>query len=388
MPNIIQPNQVVTYKKKITLRKPENTKNSFWEEFFKTLSIQVFAAILGTLTAGIGTAIIAPLGFSQLGIATSSFLIQSTINFGITEAFDIMYGNVTTESTLLNLLFSVSDIGQFGRALKYDKLLKLTNQAKIYEKIGINSRLKNFYQLKQSVMYKDILVGKTKFAFKKEVTDIEILNLISNLVQPQTKKALKNLSLKEMNLYLDMQKTLHRINPKLVNYVSKKEITNFDFMLKKYKNISINDFFKMNDLEASKFVVDLAQTSFGYQKILKMNNARIQSKFQETFFNIFKSYKKIIKVKIDKINPLKLINKIVKKIFEPINQTIATIKKHTSNIFVKWNKLGQNLIKKLNLIPCHIDSFLLGFKFEPSSISGEGFCTIYKNLIFRSKLVK
>lgn len=59
----------------ITLRKPENTKNSFWEEFFKTLSIQVFAAILGTLTAGIGTAIIAPLGFSQLGIATSSFLI-------------------------------------------------------------------------------------------------------------------------------------------------------------------------------------------------------------------------------------------------------------------------------------------------------------------------
>lgn len=154
-----------------------------------------------------------------------------------------MYGNVTTESTLLNLLFSVSDIGQFGRALKYDKLLKLTNQAKIYEKIGINSRLKNFYQLKQSVMYKDILVGKTKFAFKKEVTDIEILNLISNLVQPQTKKALKNLSLKEMNLYLDMQKTLHRINPKLVNYVSKKEITNFDFMLKKYKNISINDFF-------------------------------------------------------------------------------------------------------------------------------------------------
>lgn len=378
MPRIIQPNQVITYRKKITYKNPDNGKKSFWEEFFKTLAVQILAVGLGIFTGGIGTALVSPLGFSNLGIALTSFFVQSSVNFTVNQIYDTATGNKSDLNTLLNVIFSLTDIGQFGRALKYDKLLKLSNQSNIFKKIGIKNNLNNFYQLKQNLLFKDIVVGKTKFAFKNKITDVEILNLIANLVTPQTKKAFKLMTTTEINLYLNMQKTLHKINPKLIEFVKPNEIKYYDKLLKKYQDIGINDFFKMNDLQAVNFLADLGQTNFGIGKILKLNNARIQSKFQEEFFQMFKRYKKLIKTKLDKINPIKMTKKIVDKILKPATDVLKNLKSKTYKLVSKFTKIQKNVLKKLNLIPCHFESFLLGFKFEPMTADGSGYCTIYK----------
>ncbi|KAF5300560.1 hypothetical protein FQA39_LY19143 [Lamprigera yunnana] len=57
---------------------------------------------------------------------------------------------------------------------------------------------------------------------------------------------------------------------------------------------------------------------------------------------------------------------------------LKELKEFTAKHLPKISKIGKTMIKENNLIPCHAESFLLGFQFEPVGIDGSGYLAMYK----------
>ncbi|WP_339020205.1 hypothetical protein [Spiroplasma endosymbiont of Atherix ibis] len=377
MPRKIQPNQVVTYKKKITYREPNNS--SFWLELLKVFGIQVLAVLAGSLTAGIGTAIVEGLGFTSVGIALTSSLIQTSINFAITETFDSINGNLSTKNTLMNLLFSITGFGQLGRAFKYDKLLKVLNENNLLKSFKIQSQVKNFYEIKTALAFKKIILDdKTVLTFGKTVTDVEILHSIAIVSTSEMKKSIKSFTSEEIKKFIEIQRTLYKISPELVKSVKNINISKYNNYFKQKSGYSINEFFKADDLKASVIIETLSKTNLGSSTLIEFSMLRLRSKFQRTLIEQFKQFKKSAKKIVDKWNPFKIIQKTINEILDSIKKSISKITSKVNVYIAKLNKASSNLLKKYNLIPCQAESFLLGFRFTPSGISGQGYCEIYK----------
>ncbi|WP_338985605.1 hypothetical protein [Spiroplasma endosymbiont of Diplazon laetatorius] len=377
MPRKIQPNQVVTYKKKITYKEPNNT--SFWLELLKVFGVQVLAVLAGSLTAGIGTAIVEGLGFTSVGIALTSSLIQTSVNFAITETFDSINGNLSTKNSLMNLLFGITGFGQLGRAFKYDKLLKILNENNLLKSVKIQSQVKNFYQIKTALEFKKIILDdKTVLTFGKTVTDIEILHSIAAVSTSEMKRSIKAFSSEEIKKFIEIQRTLYNISPELVKSVKNINISKYNDYFKQKSGYSINDFFKSDDLKASEIIEALSKTNLGSTTLIEFSMLRLRSKFQRTLIEQFKQFKKNAKKLVDKWNPFKIIQKTINEILDPIKKSISKITNKVNVYIAKLNKVSSNLLKKYNLIPCQPESFLLGFRFTPSGISGQGYCEIYK----------
>ncbi|WP_114565180.1 hypothetical protein [Spiroplasma phoeniceum] len=84
--------------------------------------------------------------------------------------------NVNLKNTLLNLFFSVNEFGKLGRGMRQQKLLNFANQEKIFQKMGLNFEIKNFWQAQQKLAMTDIITkNKVVLRFGKEVTENEIL---------------------------------------------------------------------------------------------------------------------------------------------------------------------------------------------------------------------
>ncbi|ASP28239.1 hypothetical protein SCORR_v1c04670 [Spiroplasma corruscae] len=378
MPRTLQPTQIVTYKKKIT-SKNTDTNTSFWGDFLKIFFIQILAIAVGSLTAGIGTAAVEALGFSQLGIAVTSSIIQTSINFGVNELYDYATDNLSVENTLMNLLFGISDVGKFGRALKYDKLLKLVNEHELLSSLNITNKVKNFYQIKKFLTLKNIILkDKRVLSFATKITDIEILQSIMAISTAEMKKSIKQFSEKEIQALLDIQKTLYKIEPGLLVDIKKMNIKKYDAYFKKSSGTSIEEFLKMNDLEAIEVIKKLQGTNLGNSTLAQLNILRVKSGFQKNIIDQLKNYKTKVKGAIKKINPFTYIQKAVNKMLEPFTNVMSKIASKVNKYLPNLSKLSKHLVKNNNLIPCQPNSFLLGFSFTPTGISGEGVLEIFK----------
>jgi len=95
----LQPVQVVTYRKKIVYRAPENSK-TFFDTFLGALFLQIISVVVGVATSGVGSAVVEGLALSETTAAITSATIQSLINFGINVGFDAMTKYLTPQSLL------------------------------------------------------------------------------------------------------------------------------------------------------------------------------------------------------------------------------------------------------------------------------------------------
>ncbi|WP_114565179.1 hypothetical protein [Spiroplasma phoeniceum] len=149
-------------------------------------------------------------------------------------------------------------------------------------------------------------------------------------------------------------------------------------IFKKISNISLDEFSNLNDIDAVVILSDLAKTKIGNETILKINQYRLSYKFQKSLIENFIKMKRKIINSVKKINPFYWLEKLVNKLIDTIKKQLHTI---SEKISLSINKLVVNNSKKIIfelLIPCRPDSFLLGFKFEPIGLSGEGILEIYK----------
>ncbi|KAF5300555.1 hypothetical protein FQA39_LY19138 [Lamprigera yunnana] len=67
---------------------------------------------------------------------------------------------------------------------------------------------------------------------------------------------------------------------------------------------------------------------------------------------------------------------------------LKELKEFTAKHLPKISKIGKTMIKENNLIPCHAESFLLGFQFEPVGIDGSGYLAMYKKPYVSKRLGK
>lgn len=378
MPRKLQPVQVVTYRKKITYKNPENTSKPFWDTIFGVLLSTVISIAAGLATGGIGGFVIEGLALSETVGALAEVSLQTLINFGVNLTMDVMTQHLTKESLLWDTLFSVTDLGKIGRGFKSDKLIKLINEAHLFKEIGFDEELKNFYKLKQFFQMKDVILkDQTKIAFEK-VTDDVIFQTIFKISDSAMKKELKSLSIDELRRYMEIQRVLYQINPKLFNinvHLNEKLTTN---ILNNELKMSFDDFLKLDDLEAANALFKLSTTNVGQTTLRNLNLVRMQSRFQKSLFQRFKDFYKNIKNKLEKLNPLYWI----KQFFSEVKGAMGDFVKRFYDAAVGdfWQELtskAKDVIKKYGLIPCQPDSFLLGYRFEPL-IDGSGYLTIFK----------
>ncbi|AGY41645.1 putative c-terminal truncated transmembrane protein [Mesoplasma florum W37] len=380
MPRKLQPNQVVTYKKKITYVNPQNEQKAFFDSFWGIFLIQVVAIATGIATAGLGSAAVAGAGLTQLGSAIASSAIQTTVNFAVSTFFDAVRNDVTTQNLIFNAVFAVTDIGKIGRALKEDKLLKLVNQSGILKEIGIEGQIKNFYQLSNQLALKDVILkDQTKIAFGKTVTDAQILASIFQVSNASMKKEIKSLTYEQLKSYLEIQRVIQQINPSLIYAKTTVKTSKLDLILKNELNVSYDQFLRFDDLDAFNALTKLSTTKVGNNTLAELNNLRMQSKFQDSLLITYKKNLKSFKNKAKKLNPFYWANKLVNDATKPLEDAIKELHQTAvAKYFPKLNKVGKDLVKKYNLIPCQEKSFLLAYKFEMTGIDGTGMLHIWK----------
>ncbi|ALA97582.1 hypothetical protein SKUN_00689 [Spiroplasma kunkelii CR2-3x] len=114
------------------------------------LRFQFIAIYLGVLTGGLGDAVVQGLNATQLTISTTRIAIFLLSNFLVMEFNDILNKNVNLKNTLLNLFFYVNEFGKLGTGMRQQKLLNFANQEKIFQKMGLNFEIKNFWQAQQN----------------------------------------------------------------------------------------------------------------------------------------------------------------------------------------------------------------------------------------------
>jgi len=264
----------------------------------------VISIAAGLATGGIGGFVIEGLALSETVGALAEVSLQTLINFGVNLTMDVMTQHLTKESLLWDTLFSVTDLGKIGRGFKSDKLIKLINEAHLFKEIGFDEELKNFYKLKQFFQMKDVILkDQTKIAFEK-VTDDVIFQTIFKISDSAMKKELKSLSIDELRRYMEIQRVLYQINPKLFNinvHLNEKLTTN---ILNNELKMSFDDFLKLDDLEAANALFKLSTTNVGQTTLRNLNLVRMQSRFQKSLFQRFKDFYKNIKNKLEKLNPL------------------------------------------------------------------------------------
>lgn len=335
--------------------------------------------VVTSLTDGLGVALIAPIGMSEFATAATSLIIDTVVNFGINELFDAATGNLSWSNAWINLIFGVTDIGRLGRGLKYDKLIKISNESKLFEKLGIQKRVKSFYGLKQELEMKDIILkGGKKLTFGKTISDIDIVQAIAITATATTRKEIKKFTQEQLTSFLKIQKTIAKIHPGILGQVDKKMISKFDSFLKEATGSSWEKFIASTDENAIKDILKMSETRIGSSTISKMLEMRAQSQFQKQFTTTFKKNWKKIKERINSFNPITWADKLLEKMLKPIRNAFKRMEEKTLSFLKKGTRTEIKFLEKNNLIPCHPDSFLMGFKFEPINIGGEGFITIYK----------
>jgi len=264
----------------------------------------VISIAAGLATGGIGGFVVEGLALSETVGALAEVSLQTLVNFGVNLTMDAMTQHLTKESLLWDALFSVTDLGKIGRGLKSDKLIKLINEAHLFKEIGFDEELKNFYKLKQFFQMKDVILkDQTKIAFEK-VTDDVIFQTVFKISDSAMKKELKSLSIDELRRYMEIQRVLYRINPKLFNinvHLNEKLTTN---ILNNELKMSFDDFLKLDDFEAGNALFKLSTTRVGQTTLRNLNLVRMQSRFQKSVFEKFKDFYKKIKNKLEKLNPL------------------------------------------------------------------------------------
>jgi hypothetical protein len=363
-------NQLVTYKKKLVSNKKETTNK--WWSIFKSLLITVALVALTVATDGIGAAAAGAMGLAEGLGSVVAFGIDTAIQFTINEGMDALTGNINLSNTLQNLAFSAIDIGRIGRGFKNQKLLKIAKELKLFDEAKIAEKIRNFYDLSKALSMKDIVVGGTKLAFGRKIVESELIEAINSLATNAFKKELKTLTNDEVKLFLELQKTIRKINPKLVENFSEFK-KNFDF--EKHFDMNVDEFIKLSNDEA---IGKILEKDFAESTMEKLFSIREEAKFQEEFIQVFKRFKDKWKSRLDKINPKKYVSKIIEKILEKPKAFITKIEMKTKSFLEKLGKKELTVIEKYSLIPCREESMFVGFRFEPSSISGEGYIMLYK----------
>ncbi|KAF5300559.1 hypothetical protein FQA39_LY19142 [Lamprigera yunnana] len=101
----------------------------------------------------------------------------------------------------------MNNVGKFGRALKEDKIIKVLNQSGIMKEIGLEHKIKNFYQISKEIQMKDfILKDKTKISLGKTVNDAQVLQTIFSVSNATMKKELKRLPYEELQMLVEIEK--------------------------------------------------------------------------------------------------------------------------------------------------------------------------------------
>lgn len=387
MPRKILDQNLITYKKRIVYQTPQKAK-SFWELLLAMIGLQVLATVLGFLTAGIGAGIIEGLGASQLFITTGKVFISGVTNFLVMETNDVINNNVSLKNTLLNLAFSFNDFGKLGRGLKAQKIIKIANEQGIFKQLGISAKVKNFMQIRNKVALSEIITkNKVVIRFNKTVTDEQLPQTIASIADAELRKQLKNLSADSIRDLLALQKTIYKLNPSLIPKYTNLDLKKYDSYLQKSAGISLKDFVRMNDYDSIAIITDLAtKTKIGNTTLMKINQYRLENQFWNQLYKRFIKVKGKVNSSIKKTNPFYWIEKALNTVFEPIKKKITQLSEKVSQTITKSFKVDPKKLLYQSLITCQPDSFLLGFKFEPLGISGEGIIEIHKKDYISKKI--
>jgi len=200
----------------------------------------------------------------------------------------------------------VTDLGKIGRGLKSDKLIKLINEAHLFKEIGFDEELKNFYQLKQFFKMKDVILkDNSKLIFKDVVSDELIFQSFFKVADAEMKKELKILNVDQLRRFLEMERVIYQINPKILDVNFDLNVKLADNILNNELKLSYDDFLRLDDLEATNALFFLsATTRVGSETLRNLNLARMQSRFQKNLFTRFKDFYKMLKNKVQKLNPI------------------------------------------------------------------------------------
>jgi len=200
----------------------------------------------------------------------------------------------------------VTDLGKIGRGLKSDKLIKLINEAHLFKEIGFDEELKNFYQLKQFFKMKDVILkDNSKLIFKDVVSDELIFQSVFKVADAEMKKELKILNVDQLRRFLEMERVIYQINPKILDVNFDLNVKLADNILNNELKLSYDDFLRLDDLEATNALFFLsATTRVGSETLRNLNLARMQSRFQKNLFTRFKDFYKMLKNKVQKLNPI------------------------------------------------------------------------------------
>ncbi|WP_338965589.1 hypothetical protein [Spiroplasma endosymbiont of Sarcophaga carnaria] len=135
----------------------------------------------------------------------------------------------------------------------------------------------------------------------------------------------------------------------------------------------------MNYYDSIAIITDLAtKTKIGNTTLMKINQYRLENQFWNQLYKRFIKVKGKVNSSIKKANPFYWIEKALNTVFEPIKKKITQLSEKVSQTITKIFKVDPKKLLYQSLISYQPDSFLLGFKFEPLGISGEGIIEIHK----------
>lgn len=383
-------NSLVTYPKRIIFREPDKQNLSWYELLLKVVAIQILSAGLGAITSGLASGILQGIGASQFIIGTTKTIVVSITDFLIAQVNDALNENISLKNSLLNLAMSFNSFGKLGRGIKSEKILKIANEQGIFQQMGLTFKAKNFWEVQQKLKLTNIITKhKVVLNFGKKVTEDQLLQSIALIASGTLRKELKRLTGKEIQQLLLLEKTLGKLNSKLIPKFSKVDEIKYNSYLKTAANISLEDFAKLNDYDSIAIISSLAKnTKIGNETILKINQYRLTSIFQNNLLELFIKGKKQLKNFTKKVNIFWWLEKAINKMLHPINSTFNNV---GNEIAKKITSLAKDQFKKIidaTWIPCRENSYLQSFKFELIGMSGEGILEIAKKPYVSTKTGK
>ncbi|KAF0849835.1 hypothetical protein [Spiroplasma poulsonii] len=358
-----------------------NKKKSFGLQLLEFLGIQVLALGLSVLTGGVASAIGLGAGLSNFAAAFISFGVETATDFAVNQIYDKLTSEVTVKSTALNLLPAIGGVGKLTRAARTTRILKLAKENKLLEKLGLITA-NNLEDIVSQVTGKKILSDKLIFDFTKQANNETLLYTIGKLARNDFYRGFKVSNLETINNLLKIEKNIQKISPKLVQKIPSVNEKNANKWLSEY-GLNINKISKINTDEWYKIMANLHKKGVGKNLLLNANLMRGSKIFNNKLLNILHQ----IPIKLNKIlnhlNPNFYIQKVTKKLLDPIEKQIIAIKQKVINKITDktkkiLSKFETKAIKKGQLLPFAYGSdVFLAVKIAPLSVAGEVALTIY-----------
>ncbi len=153
---------------------------------------------------------------------------------------------MTIKSAALNLLPAIGGVGKLTRAARTTRILKLTKETKILEKLGVITA-NNLEDIVKQVTGKKVLSDKLIFDFTKQANNETLLYTIGKLARNDFYKGFKGSNLETINNLLKIEKNIQKISPTLVQKIphvneknANKWLSEYGLNIDKISKISTN----------------------------------------------------------------------------------------------------------------------------------------------------